>query len=820
LLSEKVNVMPGKVSAMEYVRPLSRVRLADSPEVGRKAAVLGELRHAGFRVPAGFTVCSGAPADAGPPPDARAQLPPAMAAELTAALGRLGGGPVAVRSSAGDEDGAQASFAGQYESVLNVTGPLALSDAVRRCRASGRSGPAAAYRQGRPSAPGPIGVLVQRMVPADVAGAAFSVNPVTGHAETLVSAVPGLGDGLMAGEVTPEEWVVRGETAELRSGALDALTKSQARAVARLTERVAAYFGTPQDVEWAIAGRTLWLLQARPVTALPGRAQEPVPIEIEIPPGFWVLAPGQDKQWTPMQRSVYLPVLAEHLAEMFAFSIIGPPRAEQIGGWVYLNTGVAADLEGLAARAGRVAAAVAADEPGQVIRRWHAEWKPMFSDRIEHLRGVDLTAARDEEFAAHVSQLAGLFGALHGVYFRLVAACTLALAELGLACQELLGWPPEQAFRLLGGLRGDHMTAIAALADLARMAGERPAVLAALEHADPGTAARLADLDQDFAAAFWDYHRAYAHRTSGFDITEPTLAEQPLVLLGLVRAQLSRPFDLQAERAALDERISAAVAEADTLLSGRSPADRERFHASLAAIWAASAVRDEKAFCAASCWALLRYAVLEAGRRLAERGQIAAADDAFFLERDEMLAALRTGTAQRDLAGRRRGQGIWARAHPGPPFYGTPVAGPASAQDQLGRLSPAARQAVETSLWTMRLWAGGTAHRTDTAGLLQGTAASPGQYTGPARIVRSMAEFGKIRHGDVLVCPATTAQWAVLFPSIGALVADKGGLLSHPAVIAREYGVPAVVAAGRATEVLRDDQVITVDGTTGAVRFG
>lgn len=363
------------------------------------------------------------------------------------------------------------------------------------------------------------------------------------------------------------------------------------------------------------------------------------------------------------------------------------------------------------------------------------------------------------------------------------------------------------------------MTAIAALADLARMAGKCPAIRAELEHPDSGTADRLAGLDPDFAAAFWDYHRAYAHRTGGFDITEPTLAEQPRVLLNLVRAQISRPFDLEAERAALDERISAVVADASTLLASRSAAERDRFHAALAAAHANSEVRDEKAFCAVSCWALLRYAVLEAGRRLAERGQIAAADDAFFLERDELLEALRTGTFQHDRVRLRRSQSIWAEANPGPPSYGTPGAGPALSEDQLAGLSPEARRAVETSLWIMRLWAGGMPPQAGSDGLLRGTAASPGQYTGPARIISCTAEFGKIRHGDVLVCPATTAQWAVLFPSIGALVADKGGLLSHPAVIAREYGVPAVVATGTAMCVLRDDQVITVDGTAGTVRF-
>jgi len=101
---------------------------------------------------------------------------------------------------------------------------------------------------------------------------------------------------------------------------------------------------------------------------------------------------------------------------------------------------------------------------------------------------------------------------------------------------------------------------------------------------------------------------------------------------------------------------------------------------------------------------------------------------------------------------------------------------------------------------------------------LRGLAVSPGRYLGPVRVIRNITEFGKLRHGDVLVCPETTAQWSMLFPSVGALVTDRGSLLSHPAIIAREYGVPAVVATETATSVLRDDQLVIVDGSTGVVR--
>jgi phosphoenolpyruvate synthase/pyruvate phosphate dikinase len=101
--------------------------------------------------------------------------------------------------------------------------------------------------------------------------------------------------------------------------------------------------------------------------------------------------------------------------------------------------------------------------------------------------------------------------------------------------------------------------------------------------------------------------------------------------------------------------------------------------------------------------------------------------------------------------------------------------------------------------------------------VLSGIAASPGRHTGPVRVVMDEFDFRKLRPGDVLVCPVTSPVWSVLFPSVGALVTDTGGLLSHPAIIAREYGVPAVVATGNATALLRDDQVVTVDGTTGRI---
>ena len=169
----------------------------------------------------------------------------------------------------------------------------------------------------------------------------------------------------------------------------------------------------------------------------------------------------------------------------------------------------------------------------------------------------------------------------------------------------------------------------------------------------------------------------------------------------------------------------------------------------------------------------------------------------------------------KDLVDRRKGERAWAIANPGPPFYGEETLPPNS----LSFLPEDTRLSIEAMLWSlesiMAVEASKTA-QTD-SDRIQGTPVSAGSYAGPVRVVMDESEFSKIEAGDVLVCPITSPVWSVVFPSIGALVTDTGGILSHPAIIAREYRIPAVVATGNATELLRDGQVVTVDGTTGTI---
>src|SRR5712692_9473757 len=266
---------PANATAVSAVVRLDAVDAADAARVGGKAANLGELKRAGFNVPDGFVVI-GEPSE-----------------NLAETLRAFGGGPLAVRSSAVAEDLVDASFAGQYETFLNVQGLEQLRKAIADCRSSASSARVGSYRANRAeAAPIEIAVLVQRMVAAESAGVALTANPVTGdRSEVSISAVRGLGERLVSGEAQGDQWVVREGNPQRRRSSEDAITADQASAVAGVARSAAAHFGKPQDVEWAFAGGELYVLQSRPMTALPAPVDWATPRVSGLhPPGpsYWM----------------------------------------------------------------------------------------------------------------------------------------------------------------------------------------------------------------------------------------------------------------------------------------------------------------------------------------------------------------------------------------------------------------------------------------------------------------------------------------------------------------------------------------------------
>lgn len=333
---------PGSVEPYAaYIVHLRDLTRAGDGRAGMKAANLGDLARAGFPVPEGFVLntdafgrflaANGLSPDSAPEAVAAAPLPSDVADALLAAAASLGDVSLAVRSSSIAEDLPGASFAGQYETVLDVRGPDALKAAVRRCWASASSKVTRAYHS-RVSQPGSalrpgMAVLIQKLIQPDVAGVAFTANPVTGdRGETLIGAVLGLGGRLVSGQAAADEWVVRGDEAVRRRAREHAITADQARAVAELARRVEAHFGgVPQDVEWALNEGKLFLLQARPITALPDQVEWKAPL-----PGVWArhfrLGEWLGDPVTPLFESWLLTRLEERLHANYREIAGVPPR--------------------------------------------------------------------------------------------------------------------------------------------------------------------------------------------------------------------------------------------------------------------------------------------------------------------------------------------------------------------------------------------------------------------------------------------------------------------------------------------------------------
>jgi pyruvate,water dikinase len=804
------------------VLPLASVGADDLPAVGGKGANLGELVAAGLPVPPGFVVTTAAyrahasaagldPAAAAADPArardllTRTPLAPATRHGIAAALTDLGpeGTRVAVRSSATAEDLPGAAFAGQQDTFLDVTGTDEVLDAVRRCWASLWTDRAVAYRQRQGIGPEEvaIAVVVQRMVPAQAAGVLFTANPLTGRrAELVVDAAPGLGDAVVSGEVTPEHLVV-GRDGAVRSvlpryeGASRVLSDAAAAQLAALAVRAERHFSglageeVPQDIEWALADGRISLVQARPMTALPPEPPELGRIQRTVGPFFlemfavrpypldvtgW-LARGVLPMLDLMAGSVGVrfPPLGQVIREREGFPLqLVPPRPRPS------LPMVGAPLS-LARRARRYD-----------VRRWTAD--PLlaeFDAAVAALEAEDPAALPWPDLVRRVDRCNASLEPVARIRVRYLPSAFVPFAPLRLLLAALgLG---RLASPLVAGERTRTRDGNDALESLAGVVRADPELARAAAGPDPAEFLRAVRHRPEFAgfAAELDAFLAeYGHRESVSVLlaTAPTWRDDPTPVAAILMSLASAPPE-----GPTPDRAAEALSEllAHPLLRPRRAAAAAR--TVVGACRRGLAFREDTHFHAARLLPPLRHTFLELGRRLSEVDALAAPEDVFHL-RFEELAALADPVVMDDAeAARVRGLAA-RRARLRREYAGVPMLDP-------GLFAPARAGA-------------------DAAGaLLSGTPASGGVAEGPVRVVSGPEAFASLRAGDVLVCPNTNPSWTPLFARAAAVVVDTGGLGSHAAIVAREYGVPAVMATGHGTSVLRDGQRVRVDGTRGRV---
>jgi pyruvate,water dikinase len=719
------------------VRRLADLRMADAAEVGGKAAQLGELIAAGARVPDGLVLTF---AVGELTADDRRSL-------LGASAEDLGSGPFAVRSSGIAEDGTERSFAGMFETVLDVPADE-LPAATDRVLASARAARATAYGS---AANGHMAVIVQRMVAPAAAGVALTADPISGdRGSCVITAARGLGERLVSGATVGDEWVVVGGAASPRRQPEHAIDRDQALRVASEARRIAAILGVPQDIEWAIdADGTLWILQTRPMTALPPEVswEPPAPgaYSRQLRFGEWISEPV-----TPLFESWLLTAMEDRTHAFYLKEIgqrIPRPYHVVVNGWYFytLNwatpAAFARNLPNMLWHLVRSPRKVAGITPSTVRhsfpimeREWRADLQPRYRAAVEDAeRRVETLAVT--ELPALIDELADIAGDYFGWVTALAGAAYKMELNLALMYRH----------HLAPSLGGSHLPLLTGF-----QAPTNPA-----RHA-------VASLD------WW-----HAPGPRAESATVPAADHAQLV---------------EARRAA-EEAAFTALASA--------PRRLRAFRKVLADAQHLVPLREEQVGELTLAWPAMRRAVLRIGEALASSGVIAEPDDVFFLTRDEAVSALSDpGTAPiPDVAARRAKREEQARLVP--PLF-------------VGRLHPLLK----------RLWAAMPrmfgAVPSDTA-LVSGVPASPGRASGPVRVVRGPEQFDAFQPGEVLVAPLTAPAWTPLFTRAAGVVTDVGSAAAHASIIAREYGIPAVVGCGDATARLKTGMRVTVDGSTGNV---
>ena len=774
---------------------LQDVRQGDVEAVGAKAASLGELICAGFDVPLGFAVTTAAyrfaVGDAASISGVEASpMPEAVQEAIRRAYRDLSQGPVAVRSSATAEDLPGATFAGQQDTYLNVEGTEAVLGAVRQCWASLFSSRAVAYRDRLriDSASVAMGVVVQKMVAPDAAGVMFTADPVTGHRDRVViNATPGLGEQVVSGQVTPDHLVI---------GPGDRITRRQARPaqavgsdearkpsvgpaamsddlvvrLAGLGRRVADHFGRPQDIEWAVADGQLLILQSRAITALP-----PAPVALN----------GAQRAI----GSVVLELLPRRPLPMELTAATRPIVAQNMMGMTTALTGIQLDFEAILPQEDFIVQQLLPPKLGPTLvtparlartvirglRGSPGRWRPdprlaSYRHDCAELNNLDpkqLTWAELVDVPQRAHLLVRTVTQLRVDY---MPAALAALAKLRFAllispgaasARDVLAASPTMT-------RGANEE-LAALASNARQIRELRELLATADVAQVQTLAQTDPAVASWWQRFQNFQTTYGHRetTSILLIHDPCWADAPETVFALIRVLLD------------DEENHKALPT-----SGAALAPWMRSLAKAAA--EGVALREDTHFELSRVMPAVRRAVEEMGHRLVAAGELDNAEDVWMLTLAEVTAwtpsAHVTHNSMRSIANRR------SRAYT--EIAATPLI-------------------ATTTLYPRRR---GTA-----AALVVGTAGGSGKATGRVRIINGTHEFNNLRAGEVLVCSATNPSWTPLFLRAAAVVVDHGGIASHAAIVAREYGMPAVMGAANATSTLHDGQLVTVDGDTGHI---
>lgn len=850
---------------MKLLQNLEKISKKDISLAGGKGASLGEMARAGFTVPPGFVVltdafeyflcrtglrreldkmsrkseCAGLIGEK----ILKTPMPPDLSQEILSSFRKLGLERVAVRSSAVSEDGSESAWAGQFQSFLWVD-ESHLIESIIKCWASPYEARALCYGEKRriTAVILPMAVVIQKMVQAQVSGIAFSHDPLHQNNENvIIEAGYGLGEAVVSGQVSPDRYILARNPMRISEKTIG----SQARMVApidrggtewrdipgeeALSQKLSDekilelagllltlenHFGYPVDVEWAVDGDGLFILQCRPITS---RRHEP-----EIPKGLWSnvnLAEVLSGVNPPLVSSLVMGIVTPAFCKLFG----APPRSEIIGdikGRLYFNVLIIQkglqDILGndfditsfFGGSSGAEKALPKFSLRGKIrfvlfVLKSFAHsfwWNWRFNQQARTVRSCV------ESFARQVSgtDAAGALLALtDNIFIRLREWMTsgfigilyqISFYFLYLAlCRKWLGEKGNNIAHELYASGGTELQLIRGFSDLWKIgrivAGNAGLKQQFLSAAEPGEVEEIFKEDQDVSRAWQVFLREHGHRAvNELNFSLPRWSEDSSFIVSVLKNYLEAPDSFDPARRILQikeeqtqklRKISEALPRWKTALltnllrRGRKGMN-EREHAKTELV---------------RMFVPLRTAYLKIGAILASQNLLDRQEDIFMFSRSELRDTLLSGADRRGLVRERNEAYREYALQEMPEFFADPGI--------IADLPPASAA--------------------ERPSVLKGLAVSHGTVKGTARVILDIGEISHLRPGDILVTDHTDPGWTPVFVTVGGVVTNIGGLLSHAAIVAREYGLPAVANVKEATRFIKDGQTVLLDGDAGTI---
>jgi len=757
---------------------------------------------------------------------------------------------VAVRSSATAEDLPELSFAGQQETYLNISGHQALQEVVKRCWASLWTARAIAYRMQHniDQKTVALAVVVQLLIKAESAGILFTANPLNGRRdELLINAAWGLGEAIVAGKVTPDTYTVDKGTGKpkqvqisdklvmtvrnkegdglgvvgtteqpvpIERRKLATLREAQVTGLVGLAKQIETLYGAPQDIEWCQADGKQYILQSRPITSLP-----PAPLDWprRNPKGIYMRGSLVDllpDPLSPLFESLGIPAVVQgalRVASVITRSeaILSDDYFTSINHYAYMNSG-------FSPRAWRwILFHMLPAYPRmlrQLIPFWRNEVRPGYQNAIEQLGEIPLKERSTSQLWQDTQELidAAMYY-MASLLFATMGASAGAEMLSTRVYQKLVqkpGDPPADV--LLMGYDSLPILAEKSLYDISQFCRQHPHLVDVLlampgreivEYFQAGNPPQGVSSEswQAFSDQFNLHLNRFGYMIYQLDFAHPLPLNEPAPLFETLKMYLrgggTNPHERQRHSAELREQVALKML---TRLKGLK---RWAFKTSLRIGQTMSQVREDALADIGLGYPLLRRMLGDLGHRFKIAGAINAEDDIYWLEKPEIDAVVANLEGQIPLVS-----------------HTETISQRKVERQMLKKLTPPSMIPMKKKYmgFNMDIYIA-TSESEQTASLLKGVPASAGKVTAPARVLHGAQDFDQMQPGEVLVAGATTPAWTPLFAMASAVVTDIGGPLTHGSIVAREYGIPAVMGTGVATRRIHTGQLITVDGDLGTV---